>query len=178
MSAKHPRLVALAITFSAIAAHARAQEDPTIAAMFLKQASLACKDQSVDEFFDAFIQSAAVRKAYSRDTLEIVTNSDSGGLVTTVDAESYDAFPLAIFDYYYTTAQGVDENGYTHVLIEKNQSSDNRLRIDWVRVTYDGNSEGGDDPGAIVEQGAEPGNLLFYPTDECWELIRVETTLP
>ncbi len=169
-------LTALAITFAATVA--QAQEDPSISAMFLQNAELACKERSVDSFVEVFITSDAVRKAYTAKELTVVTNSASGQSVSKIAGETYDAFPLALFDFYYTTAQGIDENGYTHVLIEKNQSSDNRLRVDWVRVTYDGNSDGGDDPGAIVESGAEPGYLLFYPTDDCWELVQVDVTLP
>jgi hypothetical protein len=169
-------LAALAIALTAPAS--RAEEDPAISAMVLREAEEACKTQDVDSFVTAFIESDAVRKAYTRDSLDIATNSAAGRSVTTIDGKSYADFPLAIFDYYYTTAQGIDENGYTHVLIEKAQSADNRLRVDWVRVTYDGKSEGGDDPGAIVEKGADPGYLLFNPTDQCWELVMVEVTLP
>ena len=169
-------LIALAVPFAAPLA--QAQEDPAFVAMDLGIAATACQARDVDSFVEVFIQSDAVRKASSAKGLTLVSTSDSGRAVTTLASDSYADFPLAIFDYYYTTAQGVDDTGYTHVLIEKNLSADNRLRVDWVRVTYDGNSEGGDDPGAIVEQGAEPGSLLFYPTETCWELIQVETTLP
>jgi hypothetical protein len=168
-------LLGLAIGLAGTAT--QAQEDLAIAELMLSSGATACKDRNVDSFFEIFLQSEAVRKAYTRDSLDLVTNGASGRSTTTIDGKSYDAFPLAIFDYYYTTAQGVDENGYTHVLIEKNLSSDNRLRVDWMRVSYDGQGEG-DDPGNIIEKGAELGYLLFCPTDDCWELVSVSTTQP
>lgn len=170
-----PKLFAALLAIAG--APALAGEDPAIAQMFLDEAAEACRTNDVDAFFEAFLQSEAVRKAHTARDLTVVTNAASGREARTVAGESYADFPLAIFDYYYTTAEGVDENGYTHVLIEKNQSADNRLRIDWVRVSYDGQGEG-DDPGNIVDSGAEPGVLLFYPTPTCWELVQVETTAP
>jgi hypothetical protein len=172
-------LLAQALLSAALCASfaAQAQTDEEWAARDLASAALACQERDVQAFFDTFLQSECVRQKYTADELSVVTARPAGTETTRIPGKDYRDFPLAIFDYYYTTAQGIDENGYTHVLIEKNLSSDSRLRVDWVRVSYDGQGEG-DDPGNIVEKGAEPGYLLFYPTDDCWELVLVSTTEP
>jgi hypothetical protein len=55
--------------------------------------------------------------------------------------------------------------------MEFNQSQANQWAVDWQVVRYDGNSEGGDDLGEIVERIGEPGVLSFEPYDGCWRLI-------
>lgn len=176
MASKLVCVFALAIGFAGTLVHA--QEDPELLAMLLDEAALACRNHDIDGFVAVFIESDAVRKAYTARELTLVRSNTLGRSVSTVAGQTYAEFPLAVFDYYYTTAEGVDEDGYTHVLMTKDLSPDNQLRVDWVRVTYDGNSEGGDDPGAIIAKGAERGALLFSPTATCWELVTVETTLP
>jgi hypothetical protein len=152
-------------------------EDPDWSRMALDEAALACSNNNPGSFFTAFLGSSAVRQKYTADELAVITNGAHGRVESRVPGRDYADFPLAIIDYYYVTTIGPARDGYAHIKHEINQSADNRLRVDWVSVFYDGNSEGGDDPGAEIGTGDDPGTLLFYPTDTCWELVQVEITL-
>lgn len=144
----------------------------------LDEAAFACRNDDPNGFFDAFLESAAVRQAYTAEDLTVITRRPEGTTTQQVAGKDYTEFPLAIVDYYYVTTIGPARESYAHVKHEINQSSDNRLRVDWVSVFYDGNSEGGDDQGKVIDTGDDPGTLLFYPTETCWELVQVEVTLP
>ena len=61
-----------------------------------------------------------------------------------------------------------------------NESQSEQFAVEWARVHYDGKSEGGDDLGNIIGPDGEPlppgthpdadGQLLFWPTKDCWQL--------
>jgi hypothetical protein len=144
----------------------------------LGAADLACQSNDADNFLSLFIESAAVRAAYTADQLYVITNNPEGRLEGHVAGADYTDFPLAVVDYYYVTTIGPARDGYAHIKWETNLSADNRLRMDWVSVFYDGQSEGGDDPGNEIGTGNDPGTLLFHPTETCWELVQIEVTIP
>ena len=173
-------LFALALLSAALStgSAALAQTDAEWAKRDLASAALACNERDTRAFFDIFLQSEVVRQKYTAKELTVITTRPEGTETTRIPGKDYTDFPLAIMDYYYVSALRKDKDGYAHIKHEINQSSDNRLRVDWVSVYYDGNSEGGDDPGKEIGIGKDPGILLFYPTDNCWELIQVEVTLP
>ncbi|NJM83959.1 MAG: hypothetical protein HC844_17265 [Tabrizicola sp.] len=181
LRARFLALLCIALTSPALAE----EEDPASAQIVGEWATGACKSRDVRGFFDAFISSAAVRQKYSADELAVVTNSASGREEKVVPKESYADFPLAMADYYYVNAEPVPQPGYSHVLLDFKESGDGTdllddgsIRVEWHTVVYDGDSAGGDDPGNIIEEKDDPGALVFMPTEECWELTRIETTIP
>jgi hypothetical protein len=145
--------------------------------MALNEAAFACRNNNAKRFFDAFLESPAVRRAYTSDALSVITNSVDGRTEDLITGAAYTDFPLAIVDHYYVTIIGPARESYAHVKHEINQSADNRVRVDWVSVLYDGQSEGGDDQGNEIGTWDDDGMLLFHPTDDCWELVEVEVTI-
>ncbi len=148
----------------------------------LVTAQTACKSGGHQQFFDAFIQSAAVRRKYSASTIDIITRGPQNEIVSRdkVRADAYADFPLIMIDYYRRTAKPFragDDSEYVQLVT--NQSSTNRISIEWARVHYKGISEGGDDLGTPVDLDGAPydpagfkdGQFLFHPTADCWELI-------
>jgi hypothetical protein len=168
----------VALTVLGLAPPAMAQTDSNDwEKMALGEAALACRNNDPDSFFDTFLESPAVRRAYTAEALTVITNTADGRVEARIAGAEYTDFPLGMVDYYRVTTIGPARESYAHIKHEINQSSDNRLRVDWVSVFYDGNSEGGDDQGKVIGTGDDPGTLLFYPTDTCWELVQVEVTI-
>ena len=173
-----PLCIALSGALTASTGFPALAETTDMVKMSLDDAALACRNGDTRAFFDHVLQSQAVRQAYTAAELTVITNTPDGTKTKRVPGKDYGDFPLAMMDYYYVSALRKDEAGYAYIKHELTQSSDNRLRVDWVSVYYDGQSEGGDDPGKEIGTGNDPGSLLFYPTDDCWELVQVEVTLP
>lgn len=146
----------------------------------LTAAETACKSEDFRSFFEAYVRSQAVRDAY---TAAAVTVSKDGTATETPKA-AYDAFPIGMIDYYWVskaseTAVLADPSAeLEHLKMQFNQSQTNIWRVDWVRVRYDGKSEGGDDLGNETGTYGDPGYLLFNPTAACWELAQDTTGGP
>ena len=133
----------------------------------LKQAETSCRDGDVGAFFDAFIQSEAVRQKYTAPKVSIVGHSDLG-------------FPILMVDHYRKPAQpsrpGADDE-FVEIVISHSQS--NQIAVEWTRVRYSGTVEGGDDRGDAMNPDGTPyragqemdGKLLFEPTKDCWQLV-------
>jgi hypothetical protein len=150
--------------------------------MMLTKAATACKSGDYKSLFDAFIQSAMVRQKYSAPSIDSVLRSTDGGDVLDkkkILAANYTDFPLKMVDYYRKPVKPVKAGDDEYVELVFNQSQDNRIVIEWARVTYQGPGEGGDDLGQPVDldgeaydaAGFKDGQLLFYPTQDCWQLV-------
>jgi hypothetical protein len=150
--------------------------------IMLMQAKTACGGGKYSQFFDAFIQSAAVRRKYSAETINYVVRAADNEIVSRdeIPANVYLNFPLRMSDYYRKTVtpfRAGDEDEYVELV--PNQSQSNRISFEWARVHYVGASGEGDDLGAPQDlngdpydrQGFKDGRFLFRPTDECWELV-------
>lgn len=144
-------------------------------------AATACVNRDFHALFDAMVTSAAVRRAYSAPQITISTwaagrREDS----QVVDAAAYDRFPVIMRDYYRLPAPsvtGVRPDEY--VILTINQGQNENVGIEWTRVTYDGQSAGGDDLGNAFLLDGRPyeaglhadGKLLLRATASCWELV-------
>lgn len=148
----------------------------------LDEAATACKSQNHKAFFDAFIRSAAVRQKYSAAKIDYTMRSFSGGDILskkTIAAADHADFPLKMVDYYRKPVKSVKAGDDEYVELVVNQSQENRISVEWARVLYQGPSEGGDDLGQPVDldgkaydpTGFKDGQLLFYPTQDCWQLV-------
>jgi hypothetical protein len=146
----------------------------------LESAATACKAGDPRGFFDAFIQSKAVRKKYSAPSIEyVLLRSDfTVDRWDEVKADDYAVFPITMVDHYRKSAQPISADQDEHVVIELNQSQSEAFAVEWTRVTYDGLSAGGDDMGTAYRLDGErymPGNanidgqLLFVATGDCWQ---------
>lgn len=149
----------------------------------LEMASNACKTQDYRTFFNAFAISKAVRLKFSASQIRYAVLGPHGEKISerTFDAASYPSFPVEMLDYYYKPtkpARAGDEDEYLD--LQFNQSQNNDVSVEWSRVHYDGQSDGGDDLGNPLDAGGKPipkgshqdpeGQLLFHPTADCWEL--------
>lgn len=149
----------------------------------LELARSACAARDFPGLFTAMASSAAVRRKYTANSIEVSLLDQQGATLSSslVASNAYDGFPVRQVDYYYKPARPViagDQDEYLDV--EFNQSQDDVFSVDWARVHYDGNSEGGDDLGRIIGPDGAPlppgehprsdGQLLFKPTSDCWQL--------
>lgn len=149
----------------------------------LDMAGNACKSQDYRTFFNAFASSKAVRQKYSAAKVRYAVLGPRGQKISerTFDAASYPNFPVEMGEYYYKPvkpARAGDADEYLD--LQFNQSQNNDLSVEWSRVHYDGQSDGGDDlgnpldaNGKLIPKGTHldpEGQLLFHPTADCWEL--------
>lgn len=149
----------------------------------LDMASNACKAQDYRTFFNAFANSKAVRQKYSASQIRYAVLGPRGEKISerSFDAASYPSFPVKMLDYYYKPvkpARAGDEDEYLD--LQFNQSQNNDVSVEWSRIHYDGQSDGGDDLGNPLDASGKPipkgshqdpeGQLLFHPTADCWEL--------
>ena len=152
----------------------------------LASAASACRVQDKHGFFEAFVASSAVRRKYSAPVIAYsVTQISPAYRVLRRDripVASYHDFPITMVDYYYTSAKPVrsgDKDEYV-MMKEINQSQSNQLSVEWTRVHFDGQSEGGEDLGKAFTLDGKPyepgglntdGQLLFEPDAGCWQLV-------
>ncbi len=151
----------------------------------IASAAGACASGEADSFVASFVRSAEVRRRYSAATIQYsVRQTRPDYRVLTQErfaAADYGNFPLTMMDYYFkTTAQASRTGEDEYVMLETNVSQSNQLSVEWTRVRFDGETEGGDDLGnatllngrPYVEGGSDiDGQLLFEPTDDCWQLV-------
>jgi len=151
----------------------------------LSNAASACRASDARGFLTAFASSSAVRRKYSAPVIKYsVTQTVPTYRVLMQDripAARYSAFPIQMEDYYYKSAHPIrpgDRGEY--IEFELNQSQNDQISVEWTRVHYDGNSDGGDDLGNAFTLDGKPykaggmnsdGQLLFYPTADCWQLV-------
>ncbi|MBN9548569.1 MAG: hypothetical protein J0H31_06715 [Alphaproteobacteria bacterium] len=148
----------------------------------LDLAQNACKARDYRAFFDSFANSKAVRRKYSAAKVRHAVLGPRGEKISTrtFDAASYPNFPVKMEDYYYKPvkpARAGDADEYLD--LQFNQSQDNDISVEWSRIHYDGQSDGGDDLGNPLDANGKPipngmhpdaeGQLLFRPTADCWE---------
>lgn len=170
------------VAAAASAAPTAPDETDTI---MLSAAAAACKAEDYQAFFDAMIASAAVRRAYSAATIDVVrfdaARTPYTAIATkTIAAADYRDFPIKMVDHYRQSVVPA-RTGDTdeHVILQFNQSQSNQISVEWTRVHYDGRSDGGDDLGQAVDLDGQPydaggrvdGQLLLYPTATCWQLV-------
>lgn len=152
--------------------------------LMLAEARTACQESDYRALFDTMIHSRAVRLAYSAPKVRVTFWSAQRPLVSqAVPKSDYDQFPIVFEDYYRkpaTTLGGIGPG--EHVILSFSQASDESVVVDWIRVTYDGRTEGGDDLGQAhlldgrpYEDGLAPdGRLLLRATADCWEIAADE----
>ncbi|BBU63819.1 hypothetical protein MSC49_37540 (plasmid) [Methylosinus sp. C49] len=147
----------------------------------LEQATLACQSRNYRKLFEAMIQSAAVRKKYAAPQIDYEERrKKSETLKSEIPKERYDKFPIQMFDFYWKTtvpAKPGDKDEY--VMMEFNQSQNNQISVDWTRVHYRGPHVGEESLGTAYDLDGKPyrpgrrvdGQLLLYPTKDCWVLV-------
>lgn len=149
----------------------------------LEMAQTACKNRDFMALFSAMAVSDAVQQRYSSPAIELSILGPGGTPLSTrrISSSAYDRFPVKRVDYYFKPAEPLaagDDGEYLDVQFNQSQSDD--FAVDWARVHYDGQSQGGDDlgnmigaDGKILPPGSHPdsdGQLLFRPTADCWQL--------
>ena len=149
----------------------------------LEMAQGACRSGDFNGFFLAFAGSWAVRDKYMAGKV----NFGQEGRSRAMPRQQYldqNNFPVSPIDFYWATADsyrnfeanGDDPDKLVYVQLEFNTASDNRRRVDWTPGIFEAHvdttgKEFGDGLGELVEQTGPGGYLLFYPTDDCWELV-------
>lgn len=154
--------------------------------LMLEQARIACRNTDDRALFDTIIRSPAVRLAYSAPQIRLTYWSGPRAVAArTILRADYDEFPIVFEDQYRKPAAAIDPN--EHIVLEFNQAADESVAVDWMRVIYDGRTEGGDDlgrarllDGRAYDGGlaAPDGRLLFRATTTCWELTADERFVP
>lgn len=149
----------------------------------LEQAKRACENRDFKGLFTAMAVSDAVRQQYSASAIEVSELDAVGKPLSTrqISSGAYNQFPVKLVDYYYKPTAPLragDEDEYLD--IQFNQSQNDDFAVDWARVHYDGQSQGGDDLGNILGPDGRPlpagthpdadGQLLFRPVGDCWQL--------
>ncbi|MCH2236577.1 MAG: hypothetical protein MK060_01700 [Blastomonas sp.] len=149
----------------------------------LEMAKHACESRDFRALFTAIAVSPAVRRKYSAASITIGVLDSRGKILWTrqVAATAYNDFPVTQIDFYYKPTKHLkagDEDEYLDIQFNQSQSGD--FSVDWARVHYDGQSDGGDDLGNIVGPDGKPlppgmhpfadGQLLFRPVGDCWKL--------
>jgi hypothetical protein len=149
----------------------------------LEMAEGACRSKDFGGFFRAFSGSWAVRERYTASEVAFGEVGKANKLTRRryLDRNHY---PLATIDYFYVTAEtamlfdanGGDSDVLRYVMIEINEASDGRARVDWLPGIFEKDltpppTEVGDGLGELVQETGSGGHLLFRPTTECWELV-------
>lgn len=173
----HQRRTAAFVAAALFVAPAAAQDvgqaltDAEVDAQSLAAAANACQGGRFNEFWGSFVQSGAVRARYTAEQVRFGDVGRSRTMARTDYAASR-SFPVALWDYAWVAANSTNREaqlGPDFLDLSINQSSSNRVRVDWVRRTG-GNFEGLDTPESYTTFG-QPGYLLFMPTESCWELV-------
>ena len=124
----------------------------------LAQAARACRAQDYKSLFNAMISSPAARDKYAaRQIAYEEMNAQVTGKKSWIPKESYDKFPIKMFDFYRkptVPAKAGDEDEY--VMVEFNQSQSNRISVEWTRVHFRGQPGEGDDLGKPFDLDGEP----------------------
>lgn len=143
---------------------------------FLQMATTACEQTDFNGFFAAYARSPAVQARY---TAASVRTGTRGSSVPTSRAQylSRDQFPVGMIDTYWVTGESyrafLADDTMPEVLVNAdlqiNVAGDRRASVEWQpgRMDYS-DSEG---EGDFIPTGPG-GQLLFYPTDACWELTQ------
>lgn len=144
----------------------------------------ACAAHDFRGLFTQMAASPAVRRIYSANLIELALYDARGKPLSSVKvaADRYRAFPVRLVDYDYKPVRPVvagDDGEYLD--IQFNQSQSQVYAVDWARVHYDGQSQGGDDHGRMLDRDgqflppdthpAADGQLLFEPVAGCWKLV-------
>lgn len=144
----------------------------------------ACANRDFQGLFSAMASSKAVRRLYTASSIQVSVLDANGEAISSrqVAGDEYSEFPVKMMDYYYRPARpAVDGDAHEYLDLEFNQSQHDDYSVEWARVHFDGQSEGGDDLGNMIgangqrlAPGTHPiadGQLLFRPTKDCWQLI-------
>lgn len=147
----------------------------------LTMAKEACKKRDYRAFFDAFARSKSVRQKYTAPTIQSALLGPHGEIISTrsVDAARYTAFPVRMEGFSYKPRQPARAGDTGEDLyLEFNQSQNNEISVDWSRINRDTPAEGEDAPGNPGDGRGKPtlsgkgpevaGQLLFYPSADCW----------
>ena len=154
--------------------------------LILEMAAGGCRAGNFKQFFQAFTRSEVVRARYTTKKVEFGVE----GSAYQMPARRYlddRHFPLGIIDYYWMTRESamlydmddapppVEKVRYVELTFDT--SSDNRQRVEWRPGVFEKNlgrnlENLGDGIGKLIEPSGPGGYLLFYPTADCWELVR------
>lgn len=160
-----------------------ADESPTAAKpmsasdrMFLQMADAACEQFDFNGFFAAYARSPEVQARYTSASVRTGTRGSSA-VTPRAQYLARDAFPVGMIDTYWVTGDSMRrflaDDTKPEVLVNAelqiNVAGDRRASVEWQpgRMDYS-NSEG---EGDFIPTGPG-GQLLFYPTDACWELTQ------
>lgn len=166
------------------AAPAPAADEPQTAAkpitesdrMFLQMADAACEQTDFNGFFAAFARSPAVQARYTSASVRTGTRGSSAA-TTRAQYLARDQFPVGMIDTYWVTGESMRrflaDDTRPEVLVNAdlqiNVAGDRRASVEWLPGRMD-IQPGDEGEGTFVPAGPG-GQLLFYPTDACWELV-------
>lgn len=136
----------------------------------LDQANQACKARDFAGFFEVLAMSPRLRRMFTAPRVRVTAK----GRTRRVARARYDGFPVEALDWDYIVAgsfvPGVEQD---YVELRIDQGSGNAVRVDWVRARYDGDHDGGDSLGNLLERIGPPGRLIFELAGTgCWYLTQ------
>ncbi len=149
----------------------------------LKFAQSACRERDPKALFMAYTQSRAVRERYTGVRVTVGRTDKT----TKISRQRYlelEHYPLATIDYFYVTSEagrasenvGDERDARRYVQLEINQAGDRRFVVEWLPGIFEKDltpppPDLEDGLGRLVQETGSGGRLLFFPTDDCWELV-------
>lgn len=150
---------------------------------WLAMATSACTTEDFGTFLRAYGGSWAVRDKYTAATVQFGTRGKSRAMPRRQYLDQNN-FPITPVDFFWGTADsysnfeanGGDPSKLVYVQIELNTAADNRRSVEWIPGIFQKDlnpppPELEEGLGELVQQTGDGGQLLFYPTDTCWELV-------
>ena len=149
------------------------QQELDTEAVMLQTARTACDNRDAN----SFIQAIAFSPGAARRFIAPTVLTGEAGFTRKVPGTSYPGLPIGMIDHRWVTAESVQRlathgtGPFERVQVEVNQSSSNRIRVEWRTVAGDEAIEGNEDSVDTSYAVGPAGSLLFIPTDGCWALI-------
>lgn len=152
------------------------EERQRFEAQQVEQAALACKGADHRAFVNLFIQSQAVRRAF---TMERVDYAEAGGAAAAIPRTAYDRFPIRMVDFQWRPAAPLKRGDQDeHILTTLSLTKANSILVEWTRVHYRAPFSGEENLGTPYDvegkrydpQRPGHGTLLFLAKDGCWFL--------
>lgn len=152
--------------------------------LWLEMAEGGCRTDDFGSFLRAYGGSWAVREKYTAATVQFGTRGRSRAMPRQQYLDQNN-FPITPIDYFWGTADsyrnfeanGDDPSKLVYVQVEFNTAADNRRSVEWIPGIFQKDlnpppPELQEGLGELVQQTGAGGQLLFYPTDTCWELVQ------
>lgn len=146
----------------------------------IEQAAQACKTSDEKAFFGLMVQSEAVRRRFTGQTVDYAEIDAKGNAHRTpIARDAYDRFPLRMVDFQWRSAfplkPGDDQE---HVVTVISTDPSGQIVVEWTRVHFRAPFVGEENLGTPYDldgrryNPARPGHgqLLLLRVEDCWQL--------